>query len=183
VVPGGPFTSLLASRTVGDTMLLDRTVYGFLRADRFTGGRHLWLLATGTGIAPFVAMLDDDAIWQCYADIVLVHGVRHERELAYRERVPTWLAKQAVAGPARLHYLPTLTGTAVEGLLHGRITTVLDDGRLEAAAGLPIDAADARLMICGNPSMIKDVRAWLVQRGLGPVRRETPGQFIAENFW
>ncbi len=192
VVPDGPFSQPLAKRGVGDTIRIDRSVYGFLRTDRFRGGRHLWLLATGTGIAPFMAMLGDDAIWSAYEDIVVVHGVRVANELAYREEIEAF-ARGATSGSqrgspdraarARLHYVPTLTRERVDDLRHGRITTQLANGSLEQSLELAVTPEDSRLMICGNPAMIKEARAMLGERGMTPVRRETPGQFIVENFW
>ena len=182
VVPDGPFTQPLARLGVGDTILVDPTVYGFLRTDRFSGGRHLWLLATGTGIAPFRAMLADPAVWSRFDEIVLVHSVRTEVELAYREDVERWQATPP-EGRARLRYVPTLTNESTSGLGRGRITTLLAEGRLEAIVGLPMAHDDTRLMICGNPSMIKETRVLLGERGFAPVRRDTPGHYIAENFW
>jgi ferredoxin--NADP+ reductase len=181
VVPDGPFTQPLARLTVGDTIRIDPTIYGFLRTDRFADGRHLWLLATGTGIAPFRAILADAAAWRGFAEIVLVHSVRTEAELAYRDDFEDWATVAPHPG-ARLRYRPTLT-TGSGPLAHGRITTGLASGALERAAGLPIGAIDSRLMICGNPSMIKETRTLLGARGMAPVRRETPGQYIVENFW
>lgn len=183
VVPDGPFTQPLARLGVGDSVRIDPTVYGFLRDDRFVGGEQLWLLATGTGIAPFMPMLDDPSTRARYRHIVLVHGVRRSVELAYRETIER-LCTVAAGDGARLQYLPTLTADQSSSTaLHGRITTLLEDGQLERAAGLDLSIAASRLMICGNPSMIKDVRALLAKRGMTPVRRETPGQFISENFW
>ncbi len=183
VVPDGPFTQPLATLRVGDAIRVDPTVYGFLRTDRFDGGRHLWLLATGTGIAPFRSMLADAAVWGRFDRIVLVHAVRTEPELAYRDDFERWAASPPAEG-ASLTYVPTLTGAvAADGALHGRITTRVVDGTLERRVGLPIDAEDARLMICGNPSMIREMRDIVGARGLRPVRRETPGQYIVENFW
>ncbi|MEO8936579.1 MAG: ferredoxin--NADP reductase [Burkholderiaceae bacterium] len=184
VVPDGPFTQPLARIEIGDTIRIDPTVYGFLRADRFEGGETLWLLATGTGIAPFMAMLADDTIWSRYGDIVVVHSVRRSGELAYRDAIEGWVDRPRVAG-ARLRYLPTLTGDEfqVGAVLHGRITTLLDTGELERKTGLTISKEASRLMICGNPSMIRQTRALLGARGMTPVRREVPGQFIVENFW
>ena len=188
VVPEGPFSQPLAKRRVGDAIHLGRSVYGFLRTDRFHDGRHLWLLASGTGIAPFMAMLGDDAIWAAYEAIVVVHSVRMENELAYREEIEAHArnAGDRQAGAqlrAQLHYVPTLTREGVEGMRRGRITTQLADGSLERSLALPIGAERSRLMICGNPSMIKEVRALLGKRNMTPVRRETPGQYIVENFW
>ncbi len=178
VVPDGPFSQPLARLAVGDTVLVDPTVYGFLRVDRFVGGRRLWLLATGTGIAPFRAMLADAATWSRFEEIVVVHSVRTEAELAYRDDIERW-AGSPRAGGARLRYRPTLTSGAPDA----RIPALFDSGRLEAEAGRPLDAADDRLMIVGNPSMIRETRAILTARGFAPVRRETPGQYIVENFW
>jgi ferredoxin--NADP+ reductase len=181
VVPDGPFTQPLARLAVGSPLRVDPTVYGFLRIDRFVGGRRLWLLATGTGIAPFRSMLVDAAVWQRFDDIVLVHSVRTTAELAFRDEIERWVEEPPCDG-ARLHYVPTLT--AEQGpMARGRITTLLASGELERTTGLPIDADGARLMICGNPSMIRECRALLGARGLAPVRRETAGQYIVENFW
>jgi ferredoxin--NADP+ reductase len=182
VVPDGPFTAPLARLRVGDALKIDPTVYGFLRADRFTGGRHLWLFATGTGIAPFRSLLADPFVWTRFDEIVLVQSVRKHAELAYRDDFEAW-AGSPPFGAARLRYLPTLTGEPERALQEGRITTLLAEGRLEALAGLAITAEDSRLMLCGNPSMIRETRGLLSGRGLNPVRRETPGQFIVENFW
>ncbi len=178
VVPDGPFTQPLARSTVGDSIRIDPTVYGFLRTDRFDGGRHLWLLASGTGIAPFVSMVEDRSVWRRFEQIVVVHSVRRDDELAYRERFEA-LVDRPLEGGASLTYLPTLTGDSRQG----RITTRLADGGLEAAAGLPIDSSQSRLMMCGNPSMIRETRALLGARGMTPVRRETPGHYVTENFW
>ncbi len=181
VVPDGPFSQPLSRRRVGDTVHVDRTVYGFLRTDRFEGGRHLWLIASGTGIAPFIAMLGDAAIWSRFDEIVVVHTVQREAELAYRDELAGFA--QTSTARARCRYLPIVTRERIDGVSHQRVTRQLDDGTLEATTGLSIDADDARLMICGNPSMIKEVRASLGKRGLTPVRREVPGHFIVENIW
>ncbi len=184
VVPDGPFTQPLAKLRVGDAIRIDPTVYGFLRTDRFDGGGRLWLLATGTGIAPFRSMLADAAVWTRFDDIVLVHGVRTPAELAYRDDFERWTTSPPVAG-ASLTYVPTLSGrasVAEAGSMQGRITTIVADGSLERRVGARL-ADDARLMICGNPSMIREMREMVGARGLRPVRRETPGQYIVENFW
>lgn len=184
VVPDGPFSQPLAKRRAGDTIRIDRSVYGFLRTDRFQGGTQLWLIATGTGIAPFMAILADEAVWSTYRDIFVVHSVRTAGELAYRDQLEAQARGAAEeAGRARLHYVPTVTRERVAGMRHGRITAQFADGSLERSLAVSIDADESRLMICGNPSMIKEMRAMLGQRGMTPVRRETAGQFIVENFW
>ena len=180
VVPDGVFTQALVKLDVGDAIAIDPTVYGFLRTDRFTPAPQLWLLASGTGIAPFVSMLADDAVWGAYEDIVVVHSVRTAPELAYRAPME---ARGRTSAGARLHYVPTLTASPDAAGWHDRIPALLADRRLEDALGLSIGPDASRLMVCGNPSMIKQTRALLTERGLGPVRRDQPGQFIVENFW
>lgn len=181
VVPDGAFTQALATRRVGDTLLVDRTVYGFLRTDRFAPAPQLWLLATGTGIAPFVSMLEDERVWAAFEDIVVVHSARTANEHVYRDRIEA--AARPATGRARLRFVPVVTGSANGGSWCQRITALLSNRRLEGAFDLPIGPDTARLMAAGNPSMIKDVRAILVGRGLSPVRRDKPGHFIVENFW
>jgi ferredoxin--NADP+ reductase len=178
VVPDGPFSQRLVQLPVGDVVQLDPTVYGFLRVDRFSGGRQLWLLATGTGIAPFRAMLADPSTWARFDDIVLVHSVRTEAELAYRDAFERW-ASTPPDPRVRFRYRPTLTAGAPDA----RIPALLESGRLEGQTELAITANDSRLMIACNPSMIRQTREILNARGLGPVRRQTPGQYIVENFW
>jgi len=180
VVPDGAFTQALVRLGVGDSIAIDGTVYGFLRTDRFAPASQLWLLATGTGIAPFASILGDDAVWSAYDDLVVVHSVRTAAELAYRDAIE---ARGRRSPHARLHYVPTITGTDAGSGWHARIPALLADRRLEDALGLAITPDSSRLMVCGNPAMIKEARAVLVERGLAPVRRDRPGQFIVENFW
>ncbi len=182
VVPDGPFTQPLSRSRVGDRVLVDPTVYGFLRTDRFTAARHLWLLATGTGIAPFLSMLADEAVWRRFERIVVVHSVRRPVELAYRDLLETRAARAPFDG-CRLDYRPTLTAEHEIGSLEGRITDLLVDGRLERSVGIDLSPDDSRLMLCGNPSMIKQMRVLLGASGFAPVRRDTPGHYISENFW
>ena len=182
VVPDGPFTQPLSRAVVGDAVLVDPTVYGFLRADRFAGGRDLWLLATGTGIAPFLSMLADAAVWRAFRRIVVVHGVRRPSDLAYRETFEAWADSPPAPG-VLLDYRPTLTAEHEAGMLDGRITDLLVDGRLERSVGVDLSTDHARLMLCGNPSMIRQVRVLLGARGFAPVRRDAPGHYISENFW
>ena len=128
-------------------------------------------------------MLSDPATWARFDDIVLVHSVRTTSTSSCGAMtIERWHAT-APRGGARLRYVPTLTGREETALCHGRITTLLAESRLESVAGLPLTVDDARLMMCGNPSMIKEVRALLGERGFTPVRRATPGQYVVENFW
>ena len=121
VVPQGEFTTRLAALQVGDEILIEKTNYGFLTTDRFPAGKQLWLLSSGTGLAPFMAILQDLEVWATYEDIVVVHSVRQPDELAYRQEIAL-LAQQAGPIPeapgaiARLHYVPIVTRTPQAGV-------------------------------------------------------------------
>lgn len=187
IVPGGAFSTRLAAAQVGDGILLDRRSFGFLTLDAFADGRDLWMLASGTGLGPFVAILRESEAWRRFARLIVVHSVRTERELAYRDTIAGLAASPpaAAAGApaATLCYLPVVTRETVPGTLGARVTALLDDGRLEQHAGATIDAAQSRIMVCGNPELAKALRAQLTARGLAVGRRGVPGQLAFENYW
>lgn len=184
VVPGGEFTSRLAQLAAGDEILVEKASYGFLTTDRFVGGRELWLLATGTGLAPFLSILHDPQIWNEYEHIVLVHSVRTEPELAYRDEIAR-LSEHPLVGEfaAKLRYVPVVTRERVEGALNARITTLIARGELERAAGLSLDPERSRIMICGGPAMVEDTRKLLGEMGYRLSRRVAPAQLAVENAW
>jgi ferredoxin--NADP+ reductase len=210
VVPGGEFTTTLAHLREGDPLLIEKQSYGFMTLDRFEGGRDLWLLASGTGIAPFLSVLQDLGAWEQYQRLILVHSVRHAHELAYRDEVAA-LRGHPVFGallaqdPRRLVYVPIVTravtqeGTRevvredepegkraaapVGGMLNARIPVLLASGALEQAAGVALSPADSRIMICGNPEMVTDVRRTLTGLGYAVSRRARPAQLAVENYW
>ncbi len=181
IVPGGLFTTRLKALQPGERIGLDRQVFGYMTANRFTDGESLWLMATGTGLGPYISMLRDGAIWEEFARVVVVHGARHATDLSYTEE----LRALAGASPGRLQLVQAVTrdSSLGPGVLRGRLTELLKSGALEAAAGATLDPATARVMLCGNPQMIDDMRGLLHERGMRPVRRMTPGQFITENYW
>ncbi|HEX5841225.1 MAG TPA: ferredoxin--NADP reductase [Pseudomonas sp.] len=184
VVPGGEFTSELSRLQVGDSLLVDRQAFGFLTLERFTGGRDLWLLASGTGLAPFLSILQDFEAWQRFERIVLVYSARTASELAYQPLIQGLGQLAHLAEFAdKLVYLPLVTREQAPGCLHGRITSLLANGELERAAGLSLSPEHSRLMLCGNPQMIEDTRALLKQRGLQLSLSRRPGQVAVENYW
>jgi ferredoxin--NADP+ reductase len=185
VVPGGEFTTELYSLKEGDTVFVEKMNYGFLTCDRFEGGKDLWLLSTGTGLAPFISILLEPSTWETYENVVLVHSVREAKELAYREFVET-LPQHEYFGEfaaSKLKYVKIVTRENVEGCLSARITTALDDGSLEAAAGLKLDHERSRIMICGNPEMVDDTRKNLTEKGFAVSRRGAPAHMAVENYW
>ncbi len=184
VVPGGEFTSRLDRLKPGDGILVEKASYGFLGTDRFVGGKDLWLLASGTGLAPFLSILHDPQLWDDYENLILVHSVRQANELAYQEEIHLLPSHELLSGTrARLGYVPVVTREAVAGALPARITQLIGDGRLEAAAGSRLDVERSRLMICGNPQMAADLRDLLTRRGFRVGRRGNPGQLAFENYW
>ncbi|MDH1109531.1 ferredoxin--NADP reductase [Pseudomonas otitidis] len=184
VVPGGEFTSELSRLAVGDTLLVDKQAFGFLTLDRFVDGRDLWLLATGTGVAPFLSILQDLEVWQRFERIVLVYSVRHAAELAYQPLIHSLAGLEHLEGVAeKFLYLPVVTREAHPGALGGRITTLIENGELERAAGLPLEPEHSRVMLCGNPQMIEDTRAVLKARGMNLSLSRRPGQVAVENYW
>ncbi|WP_460120687.1 ferredoxin--NADP reductase [Pseudomonas sp. S2_C03] len=184
VVPGGEFTSELSRLGVGDTLLVERQAFGYLTLDRFVDGRYLWLLATGTGVAPFLSILQDFEVWERFERILLVYSVREGAELAYQDLIAGLAQRDYLAEYAhKLQFIPTVTRESHAGALNGRITTLLDNGELERVAGVPMTAEHSRVMLCGNPQMIDDTRKLLKQRDMNLSLSRRPGQVAVETYW
>lgn len=184
LVPDGLFTTRLQQVSPGQQLLVDRQSFGFMTPDRFSDGRDLWMLGTGTGIGPYVSMLRDPWVWTHFENLILVQGVRHASEFAYASELDALAAQPLASGQARLQVLRATTRDApAPGRLHGRITALVEDGELERAADLPIAPETARVMMCGNPAMIEDMRRLLHLRDMRPCRRAQPGHFVTENYW
>lgn len=184
VVPGGEFTSELSRLREGDRLLVDRQAFGFLTLDRFPDGRDLWLLATGTGLAPFLSILQDFEVWERFETIKLVYSAREEKELAYRDLIAGLAGRDYLAEHAhKLQFIPVVTREQVPGCLGARITTLIENGELERAAGLELTPEHSRVMLCGNPQMIEDTRAVLKTRGMNLALTRKPGQIAVENYW
>lgn len=180
----GEFTSELSRLREGDTLLIEKLATGYLTVDRFTDGRDLWLLSTGTGVAPFLSILQDFEVWEKFERIVLVYSAREEKELAYQPLIAGLTEREYLAEYAdKLVYVPVVTREQVPGALNGRITQLIESGELEAAAGLPLTPEHSRVMICGNPQMIEDTRALLKARDMNLNLTRRPGQVVVENYW
>lgn len=176
VVPGGEFTSELSRLEVGDSLLVDRQAFGYLTLDRFVDGRDLWLLSTGTGIAPFLSILQDFEVWEKFERIILVYSVREAKELAYQRLLAELPQREYLAEFAhKLQFISTVTREQHPGSLNGRITQLIENGELERAAGVELSPEHSRVMLCGNPQMIDDTRALLKQRGMSLSLTRRPG--------
>lgn len=184
VVPGGEFTSELSRLGEGDTLLIDRQAFGYLTLDRFVGGRDLWLLATGTGIAPFMSILQDFEAWERFDNIKLVYSVREAKELAYVDDIAGLEQRDYLAEFAgKLQFIPVVTREQHPGALNARITTLIENGELEKATGLELSPEHSRIMLCGNPQMIDETRKVLKARDLQLSLSKRPGQVAVENYW
>jgi ferredoxin--NADP+ reductase len=187
LVPGGAFTGLLNKLEPGSPIWIEKQLFGFMTADRFVDGNDLWLMATGTGIGPFISILRDPAVWGKFRHIVLAHGVKHAEDLSYHETLLDLQQKPPLDSKdcAQLHLIQATTRTPeiANGRLNGRLTNLLESGELERQIDLTVQAETSRVMMCGNPAMIEDMRKILHLRGMRPCRRVLPGQFVTENYW
>jgi len=178
VVKGGPLSPRLAVLEPGDTLWLSNTANGFMILDELPEARHLWLLATGTGIGPFLSILKTAAPWERFERIVLGHSVQHASELAYRELIESLLD----AHGDQLRYVPLVTRESVSGALNQRIPATLASGALEAQAGIPMAPESSHVMLCGNSAMITDVTEELAKRAMQRHRRREPGHITTEKY-
>jgi ferredoxin--NADP+ reductase len=184
VVPGGEFTSELSRLQVGDELLVERQAVGYLTLDRFVDGRDLWLIGTGTGLAPFLSILQDFEVWQRYERIVLVYSARTATELAYQDLIAGLMQREYLTEYAgKFVYVPIVTREEVPGALHGRVTGLIANGELEKAVGLELTPEHSRVMLCGNPQMIDDCRTVLKTRDMQLSLTRRPGAVAVENYW
>lgn len=184
LVAGGEFSSRLGALKVGDAVMVEKRSYGFLTVDQLAPGDDLWMLASGTGLGPFMSILRDPASWRAFDHLILVHSVRRVEDLAYRREIEA-ICHSAVAAGARadLCYLPVVTRERQPGLLPARIPQLIVDGRLERATGVPLESHHSRAMVCGNPELTRDMRSLLAARGFAASRRGAPGQMAFEKYW
>jgi ferredoxin--NADP+ reductase len=181
-VPDGPLTSRLQHVQVGDTVIVGRKPTGTLVADYLLPGKRLYLLATGTGLAPFMSIVRDPEVYERFEQVILVHGVRQKDELAYHDLLTEQLPAHEFLGEivtAKLRYYPTVTREAYEHT--GRVTDLIDSGKLSEDLQLPpLDPAHDRVMICGSPGMLRDLKTMLEQRGFKEGSTSAPGDFVIE---
>jgi ferredoxin/flavodoxin---NADP+ reductase len=180
LVPEGPLSPRLARLAPDDVIYLSSNPSGFLVLSEVPDAETLWLLSTGTGLAPFLSILCSEAPWQRYRRVVLVHAVRHAKELVYGELLEA-IARER--GAERFRRISFVSREAAPGSISGRIPAAIGDGRLEDAAGTPLNPESSQVMLCGNPEMLRDATAALVGRGMKKHRRRAPGQITVESFW
>jgi ferredoxin/flavodoxin---NADP+ reductase len=177
VVPQGPLSPVLNRLEKGDRLLVASNPAGFLVLREVPDADTLWLVSTGTGIAPFLSILGTEAPWKRFRNVVLVHAVRHARELAYQDTI-----HKICKNNGSLRYVTFVSRESASGSLAGRVPAAIRDGRLEEAAGVKLDQR-SHVMLCGNPDMLKDASSTLSGRGLRKHRRRAPGHVTVESFW
>ncbi|TWT05011.1 ferredoxin--NADP reductase [Reyranella sp. CPCC 100927] len=181
-VADGKLTSKLKDLTPGDSVLVGSKATGTLLLDSLTPGRNLYLLGTGTGLAPFLSLVRDPDVYERYEKVILVHGCRHVRDLAYRSRIADELPADEILGDLvrdKLIYYPTVTREPFR--YRGRISHLLENGTLARDVGLPpLNREADRFMLCGSAQMLADLRAILEDAGLAEGSTTTPGEFVVE---
>ncbi|MFT7372378.1 MAG: ferredoxin--NADP+ reductase [Oleiphilaceae bacterium] len=181
-VADGPLTSKLQKIQVGDEVLLSRKPTGTLVLDNLLPGRNLYLISTGTGLAPFISIIKDPETYENFDKVILTHGTRYTSELAYRDLIKNELPVNEYFGDLvreQLIYYPTVTRDDFE--TQGRITDALESGKLAADIGLPaLDLEHDRFMICGSPSMLKDTCRILDDEGFKEARHGDAGHYVIE---
>lgn len=182
VVPDGAFTSNLQHLKVGDELYLEKIPYGYLTLARYQQPlpHDLWLLATGTGLAPFLSMLQDFDTWSKYQKINLVYSVRTAAELAYVDRIQE-IAETFGEGHVGFKFISIITRDP-SAQLHNRLPVLIENGELEKVVGIELSPATSHVMLCGNPEMVDDTKEALKRRGL-TMNRRGEGNIAVENYW
>lgn len=183
VIPDGAFTSKLQYLQVGDTLWLNPQPFGFLTLARYQLPlpNDLWLLATGTGVAPFLSILKTLEVWEQYRKIILVYSVRYSAELAYQDDIAELKAMYSEDG-ATFVFIPVVTRDPEFTGLNQRLPVLIETGELEKVAGQALDMATSHVMLCGNPQMVEDTKAALKAKGL-TMNRRGEGNIAVENYW
>ncbi len=181
-VPDGPLTSKLQKIQVGDEIIMSKKPTGTLILDNLLPGRNLYLISTGTGLAPFMSIIKDPETYEQYDKVILTHGTRYVSELAYQQRIQEELPNNEYFGDLvkdKLIYYPTVTRDDFH--TKGRITDALKTGKLTRDLGLPdLSLEHDRFMICGSPSMLKDTCDILDAMGFEEARQGNVGHYVIE---
>lgn len=178
IVEEGPLSPRLAALKAGDEIQVADKTSGFLTVNEVPDVDHLWLIATGTGIGPFLSSLKTDEPWQRFRKVVLGYSVRSAEELSYLDTISHLLDKH----PDQMKFVPFVTREIMDGALNCRVTTAIENGELEKFTGLELDPLTSHIMMCGNSNMITDVSEILAGRGMRRHRRREPGHITTEKY-
>ncbi len=179
VATDGVLSNALVKLKPGDTLWVKQQAAGFFTLNEVPDARDLWMLATGTGVAPYFSILGTEELWQRFQHVILVQGVRSTLDLRYQNLVSHYQHSY----PQRFHYQPFVSREDCEGAIRGRIPDSIRNGELEKSVGLDLGIDHSQIMLCGNPAMVKDCVALLKDRGFSKNLRRKPGQLTTENYW
>ena len=181
-VADGPLTSRLQNIKVGDQILIGRKPTGTLVLDGLKPGKRLYMLGAGTGLAPWLSLARDPEVYERFDDVIVTHTVRNVADLNYRELLETELPNDEILGDlvaGKLRYYPTVTREPFK--TQGRITDLITSGKLFDDLGVPpLDPATDRLMLCGGPAVLADLKQLLLARGYEEGSIASPGDFVLE---
>jgi ferredoxin--NADP+ reductase len=179
-VDTGALTPSLAALSPGQKVLVERKPQGFFTLKWVPTARQLWLVATGTGLGPFLSILRTPEVYTRFERVVLVHGARDRAHLAYDDVLRTLASSRE--GQLELAWVVSREAPG-DGILAGRVTSALADGSLERSVGLTLSAAESHVMLCGNPAMIEEMTTLLGERGMKKHRVRSPGHITIEKYW
>jgi len=177
IVEEGPLSSRLAELEVDDEIFVTDKANGFLTVDEVPQCNNLWLLATGTGVGPFISILKGEQVWQRFEKVVLGYSVRDSSELSYKDQIAEIESQYA----EQFLFVPFVTREKVNAAMNQRIPVSVEDGSFEKRAGLSINE-DSHVMMCGNSAMLTSVTECLEKRGLRKHRRREPGHITTEKY-
>ena len=181
-VPDGPLTSRLQHIQVGDTLIVGKKPTGTLLIDYLLPAKRLYLISTGTGLAPFLSVIRDPDTYERFQEVILIHGVRQVAELAYHDYLTQELPQHEILGEmvsAQLKYYPTVTREPFRN--QGRINDLIESGKLFTDLGVPpLDPLTDRVMLCGSPEMLASLKALLEKRDFEEGNTTKPGDFVIE---
>lgn len=182
LIENGPMSAHFAKMKAGDPILLDKTAQGFFLPERFPDGKELIMLATGSGIAPFLSIIQQPEIWQRFPKLVLAHSVSYQQELIFNEFIHS-LANHPLLSEYshQLTFIPITTRETNSFTLHNRLPELLKNHQLSQACQFTFTTQNSRFMLCGNPQMVQDTFKTLLELGFSMHRNKTPGQIMMEN--
>jgi len=178
-VPGGLLSNALAQLKPGDPVGISQPATGFFTLNDTPVARDLWMIATGTGLGPYLSILRTAQLWERFEHVVLVRGVPLREELVYQDIID--LAQRR--HPTRFRYISCVSRESNPSGCNGRVTDTLTRGELEQRASIEISQSDSAVMLCGNHSMITDMQHLLAQRGMQKHLRHKPGQILIEQYY
>lgn len=178
-VPNGPLSTALQKLKKGDQINISPNGNGFLILNEVPKVKNIWMLATGTGIGPYLSILKTEDSWKNFEKVILVHAVRYNKELTYQKTIKDLKEKYG----KKFIYITFVSREKVENSLSGRIPQSINNGSLEKKANIKILPSNSHIMMCGNPEMLKDTTIELKKIGLKKHRRSSPGHITTENYW